>query len=45
MEALKEYTMRVPALTRVLELLDELFRRDGISRVEYEAIKKDLNVL
>ena len=45
MEALKEYTKNAPALTRVVKLLDKLFRRDGISRVEYEAIKKDLNVL
>ena len=26
-------------------LLDELFGRNGISKVEYEAIKKDLNML
>ena len=45
MEALKDYSKNAPALTRVVKLLDELFGRDGISNVEYEAIKKDLNVL
>ena len=45
MEALKDYTKNAPALTRVVKLLDELFGRDGISKKEYEAIKKDLNVL
>jgi len=45
MEALNDYTKNAPALTRVVKLLDELFRRNGIPRAEYEAIKKDLNVL
>ena len=45
LEALKDYTKNAPALTRVVKLLDELFGRDGISKVEYEAIKKDLNML
>ena len=45
MEALKDYSKNAPALKRVVKLLDELFERDGISKVEYEAIKKDLNVL
>ena len=45
MEALKDYSKNAPALKRVVKLLDELSERDGISKVEYEAIKKDLNVL
>ena len=45
MEALKDYSKNTPALTRVVKLLEELFRRDGISRSKYEAIKKDLDVL
>ena len=45
LEALKDYSKNTPALTRVVKLLEELFRRDGISRSKYEAIKKDLDVL
>ena len=47
MRALEEYSKNqyAPALTRSVKLLEVLFRQDGISRAEYEAIKKDLNVL
>ena len=45
MEALKDYSKNAAALKRVVKLLDELSERDGISKVEYEAIKKNLNVL
>ena len=47
MRALEEYSknQHAPTLTRLIKLLEELFKRDGISRSKYEAMKKDLNVL
>ena len=47
MIALEEYNknQQAPTLKRIVKLLEELFRQDGISRSKYEAMKKDLNVL
>ena len=45
MRALEEYSKNAPTLTRLIKLLEELFRRDGISRSKYEVIKKDLDML
>ena len=47
MRALEEYSknQHAPTLTRLVKLLEELFRQDGISQSKYEAMKKDLNVL
>ena len=47
MKALEEYrkNQHAPTLTRLVKLLEELFRQNGISKSKYEAMKKDLNVL
>ena len=47
MKALEEYrkNQHAPTLARLVKLLEELFRQNGISKSKYEAMKKDLNVL
>ena len=47
MKALEEYrkNQHAPTLARLVKLLEELFRQNGISQSKYEAMKKDLNVL
>jgi len=47
LKVFKEYpeNKHTPALARLVKLLEELFRRDGISKKQYEYIKKNLNIL
>ena len=45
MKYLADYSGHAPVPRRLVKLLDELFRRHGISKKEYGDIKKNLNVL